>query len=97
VEPDVLRQLRGATALACDVVDVTTREIERAHRAFARLPYRWLSSIPGAAIPVRAVEVVERGISSAIYRGVRGTSRVARATSKRVLTGLEARARVARS
>ncbi len=91
METRTIRRLRGAVALVTDGVEAAATEAQRAHEAFARRPYAWLSRIGPMAGAVRAIECLHSAVMETAYGGVRIVNAVAGAVATSVIDRLEAK------
>lgn len=89
MEPQTLRQLRGAIDLVTEVVDATVKEIEAAHQTLARRPYALLARIGPIAQPVRGIEQVQTMITTGAYGAIYATTRVVGGVAASVLDKFE--------
>ncbi len=85
MEPQTVRQLRGAIDLMTEAVDATTREIEVAHKTLAHWPYAVLAQFRPIARPVRGIEQVQTMMTAGVYGAIYATNRVARGVAASVL------------
>ncbi|HSN73634.1 MAG TPA: hypothetical protein VL334_00930 [Anaerolineae bacterium] len=82
-------QLHGAKDLAQDAVLATVDEVAKAHTDIARASYAVLGWFPIVAEPARAIEQVQRTITSGVYDAIRGINRLAADAADRLLDRVE--------
>jgi hypothetical protein len=71
MEPDTLRQLRGAKDLLEDAIEAAAVSIGDAQKKMTRFPYRMLAGIEPIAVPVRAIEEAHLRITDSVYFSIR--------------------------
>lgn len=71
MNPETLRQIRGAKDLLEDAVEALAVSVGDAHRKITRQPYALLARIEPIAAPVRAIEEVHLKITDSVYFSIR--------------------------
>lgn len=71
MNPETLRQIRGAKDLLEDAVEALAVSVADAHRKIARQPYALLARIEPIAAPVRVIEEAHLKITDGVYFSIR--------------------------
>jgi hypothetical protein len=71
MNPETLRQIRGAKDLLEEAIEALAVSVGDAHRKMARQPYALLARIEPIAAPVRAIEEAHLRITDGVYFSIR--------------------------
>lgn len=71
MNPETLRQIRGAKDLLEDAVEALAVSVGDAHRKITRQPYALLARIEPIAAPVRAIEEAHLHVTDGVYFSIR--------------------------
>lgn len=71
MNPETLRQMRGAKDLLEDAVEALAVSVADAQRKMTRQPYALLARIEPIAAPVRAIEEAHLRITDGVYFSIR--------------------------
>ncbi len=93
MQPETLRQLRGAKALLEDAIEAAAVNIGEAQKKVTRYPYRLLAGIQPIAAPVRAIEEVHLHITDGVYYSIRLGNRLVGLVAGFALDRFEGRSR----
>ena len=92
MEPETVRQIRGAKELVEEAIDAATLRIGEAQRVMTSKPYAVLALVPPIAVPVRAIEEAHLHIVDGVYFAIRLGNRLAGLMAGYALDRLEAHA-----
>jgi hypothetical protein len=93
MEPETVRQIRGAKELVEEAIDAATLRIGEAQRVMTRKPYAVLALVPPIAVPVRAIEDAHLHMVDGVYFAIRLGNRMAGLMAGYALDRLEEHAR----
>ena len=93
MEPDTLRQIRGAKDLLEDAIEAAAVTIGDVQKKMTRHPYRLLARIEPIAAPVRAIEEAHLRIADGVYFSIRLGNRLVGIVAGFALDRFEGRSR----
>lgn len=74
MEPETLRQLRGASDLTTDAVGATVGAIAEAHLTIMRQVYAPLGLLGPLAAPARGIAQIQTAITRGVYQTILGVN-----------------------
>lgn len=89
MDPQTLRQVRGAAELITDMVDGTTVTVADAHLAIAARTYAIVGQVGPLAGPSLAIGEAQATITRGVYAAVRATNRLVRMAAVGLLDRFE--------
>ena len=93
MNPETLRQIRGAKDLLEDAVEALAVTVGEAQRKMTRHPYKLLARIEPIAAPVRVIEEAHLKITDGVYFSIRLGNRLVGIVANFTLDRFEERAR----
>lgn len=91
MDPQTLRQIRGAKDLLQDAVEAAAIAIADAHKTMTRKPYTLLARVTPITAPVRAIEQAHLQMTDGVYFAIRLGNRLAGLLAGFALDRLEAK------
>lgn len=71
MNPETLRQLRGAKDLLEEAIEAAAVKLCDAQKKMTRQPYRLIALVEPVAVPVRTIEEVHLRITDGVYYSIR--------------------------